>query len=241
MSEPARIALFGAAGKMGREILRQAWRHDDLDIALAYDTKHAGEIVESTTVLTLPSALPEDVRLVIDFSSATAVQDHLDLALDARAAFLCGVTGLPQEILNELRAAANEIPVLHSPNMAAGMQVMFKIAALTARALPNYERHILEIHHTEKKDAPSGSALRLSDAVRDAIEEDTPITSLRMGDVTGEHRITFGGPGERIEIIHHADSRAVFAVGALRAACWLLHKSPGFYTMADVLELNDER
>ncbi|HEY3295143.1 MAG TPA: dihydrodipicolinate reductase C-terminal domain-containing protein [bacterium] len=237
MSEPAGIALFGAAGKMGREILRQAWRHDELRIAYAYDTKHAGEVVESTTVLALPPALPEDVRLVMDFSAAAAVQDHLDLALNQRAAYLTGVTGLPQDVLNELRAAANEIAVLHSPNMAAGMHVMFKIAALTAKALPNYERHILEIHHTEKKDAPSGTALGLAHAVRDAVEETTPITSLRMGDVTGEHRITFGGPGERIEIIHRADSRAVFAVGALRAASWLLHKSPGFYGMGDVLEL----
>ena len=237
MSDHTVVALFGAAGKMGREILRQAWRHDDLEIEYCYDTKHAGEIVDSRTVLALPRSLPDDVRLVIDFSAAAAVQDHLDLALDRRAAYLSGVTGLPQDVLNELRAAANEIPVLYSPNMAAGMHVMFKIAALSAKALPNYERHILEIHHTEKKDSPSGSALRLADSIREAVQDNTPITSLRMGDVTGEHRITFGGPGERIEIIHHADSRAVFAVGALRAAEWLIHKSPGFYGMGDVLEL----
>jgi len=241
MSEPAVVVLFGAAGKMGREILRQSWREDELSIAYAYDSSHAGELVEKNTILAPPKSLPEDVRLVMDFSAANSVQSHLDLALDQRAAFLTGVTALPQEVLNELRAAANEIPVLCSPNMAAGMHVMFKIAALTAKSLPNYERHILEIHHTEKKDSPSGTALRLADSVRDAVKDETPITSLRMGDVTGEHRITFGGPGERIEIIHHADSRAVFAVGALRAANWLLHKSPGFYGMGDVLELNDER
>lgn len=237
MSEAAGVALFGAAGKMGREILRQAWRHDELYIAYAYDALHIGETVETVIVEAPPPALSEEVRLVMDFSVADAVLDHLDLALAGRAAFLTGVTALPQDVMNELRAAANEIPVLHSPNMAAGMHVMFRLAAKAAKALPNYERHILEIHHTEKKDSPSGTALRLSDAVREAVQEETPITSLRMGDVTGEHRITFGGPGERIEIIHHADSRAVFAVGALRAASWLLHKSPGFYSMGDVLDL----
>jgi len=222
---------------MGREIQHQAWRHDELLLAHGYDVVHVGEVAETLLIESPPAALPRDIKMVLDFSAASAVLQNLELALNAGVPYLCGVTGLPHETLNELRATANEIPILHSPNMSAGMNVMIRLAAAAARALPGYERHIFEVHHAAKKDSPSGTALHLSDAVREAAGEDTPITALRMGDVAGEHRIVFGGPGERLEIIHRADSRAVFAVGALRAASWLLKKSPGFYKMSDVLEV----
>ena len=149
----------------------------------------------------------------------------------------CGVTGLSGDIQQTLHHAAEQIPVLWSPNMSAAMNLLFALAATAARTLPDYARHITEIHHTQKKDAPSGTALRLNEAVRDAIHADTDITALRMGDVVGEHRLIFGGPGERLELIHRADSRAVFASGALRAAAWLASQQPGFYTMQDVLGL----
>jgi len=238
MSGPYVVALFGAAGRMGREIVRQAPHFDQLCFAHAYDTAHIGEKIESLTIEAPPSVLPEDVRAILDFSAAAAVLDHLELAVRAGAAYVCGVTGLSQEMMNELRAAGNEIPVLHSPNMAVGMNLMFHLAALTAKALPDYVRHIEEIHHAAKKDTPSGTALRLRDGIENATGEDTEISALRMGDVIGEHRLIFGGPGERLEITHKADSRAVFAVGALHAVTWVLdHRSPGFFGMHDVLGL----
>ncbi|MFZ5433928.1 MAG: 4-hydroxy-tetrahydrodipicolinate reductase [Calditrichota bacterium] len=236
MAKPAVIALYGAAGRMGREILKQAWRHDALLIAYGYDAENIGDIVETITIETPPDALPGDVKGIMDFSAADAVLDHVSVALAAGVPYLCGVTGLPEDTINELRASANEIPVLYSPNMAPGMNVMVRLAALAARALPGYERHILEVHHTQKKDSPSGTALHLAGAVAEATGEEPPITALRMGDVPGEHRFLLGGPGERLEIIHRADSRAVFAVGALRAMEWLLKKSPGYYKMAEVLD-----
>ena len=236
MSEPAISALFGAAGKMGREILNHAWRESELLVVYGYDLSCAGEIVETLTVEAPPETLPDDVRIVLDFSAAEAVLGNLDLALRQGAAYLCGVTGLPETTMNELRASANEIPVLHSPNLSPGMNVMFHLAALAARKLPGYERHIFEIHHSQKKDSPSGTALHLAREIERETGEETNITSLRMGDVLGEHRLLLGGPGERLEIIHRADSRAVFAVGALRAASWLVKKQPGFYKMSDVLE-----
>jgi len=236
MSKAAVIALYGAAGRMGREILKQAWRHDRLIFGYGYDVAAAGEILEMITLDKPPEKLPSDVNGIMDFSAASAVADHVNLALEAGVPYLCGVTGLSEEITNELRASANEIPILYSPNMAPGMNVMFRLAALAARVLPGYERHIFEVHHTQKKDSPSGTALHLSQAVEDATGESTEITALRMGDVPGEHRFLLGGPGERLEIIHRADSRAVFAVGALRAMEWLLKRSPGYYKMAEVLE-----
>jgi len=238
MSGPYVVALFGAAGRMGREILKQAPHFDQLCFAHAYDTAHIGEKIESLTIEAPPSVLPEDVRAILDFSAAPVVPKHLDLALKAGAAYVCGVTGLSDELMNQLRAAGNEIPVLHSPNMAVGMNLMFHLSALTAKALPDYVRHIEEIHHAAKKDTPSGTALRLRDSIENATGEDTEITALRMGDVVGEHRVIFGGPGERLEITHRADSRTVFAIGALRAVAWVLeHRSAGFYAMRDVLGL----
>jgi 4-hydroxy-tetrahydrodipicolinate reductase len=182
--------------------------------------------------------LPKDVCAIVDFSAAKAVLDHLKLALKAGAAYVCGVTGLSEKVMNELRAAGNEIPVLYSPNMAVGMNLMFHLAAVSVQTLPDYARHVMEVHHAAKKDAPSGTALKLCETIEKVTGESTEITALRMGDVVGEHRLIFGGPGERLEIIHHADSRAVFAIGALHAVAWIIeHNSAGFYTMWDVLGL----
>ena len=240
MSGPHVVALFGAAGRMGREILKQASRFEQLRLTHAYDTAHIGEKIGSLTVEAPPANLPEDVRAVLDFSAAPVVLDHLDLALRAGVAYVCGVTGLSQEAMNELRASGNEIPVLHSPNMSVGMNLMFHLAALSVQILPDYARHVIEVHHTAKKDAPSGTALKLREAIEEATGESTEITTLRMGDVVGEHRLIFGGSGERLEITHRADSRTVFAFGALRALAWVLeHRSAGFYAMRDVLGLQN--
>jgi len=120
------------------------------------------------------------------------------------------------------------------------MNLMFHLAALSVQILPDYARHVIEVHHTAKKDAPSGTALKLREAIEEATGESTEITTLRMGDVVGEHRLIFGGSGERLEITHRADSRTVFAFGALRALAWVLeHRSAGFYAMRDVLGLQN--
>ena len=221
----------------GREIVQQAADYPHLRIAYAYDPHHEGDEIDGLPVENPPLSLPKDVRAVLDFSSAEAVMENVELAVVRKVAYVCGVTGLTPATMQVLKLSAESIPVLHSPNMSAGMNVMFHLAELAARALPGYERHILEIHHTRKKDSPSGTALRLADRVREAVNEDTPITALRMGDVTGEHTLIFGGPGERLEIVHHADSRAVFAHGALRAIEWMVDREPGFYSMGDVLGL----
>ena len=229
MPEVAVTGLFGASGRMGAELLRLGPEFAALDIRYRWDTRAPSAPV--------PEVLPADVALAIDFSLAEAVPRHLELARARGAAYLCGVTGLSGEVQTTLQTAAHQIPVLWSPNMSAGMNLMFALAATAAHTLPDYTRQIIETHHTQKKDAPSGTALRLNEAIRAAVAEDTAITALRMGDVVGEHRLILGGPGERLEITHRADSRAVFAAGALRAAVWLVSQKPGYYTMQNVLGL----
>ena len=233
--DAAKIAVFGAAGRMGREIILQAASYPHLRIAYAYDPHHEGDEIEGLSVENPPHSLPKDVRVVVDFSAADAVLENVELAVVRKVPYVCGVTGLSPATQEVLRQSAHEIAILYSPNMSPGMNLMFRLAALTAKALSNYDRHIFETHHTRKQDSPSGTALRLANHLREVTHNDTPITALRMGDVTGEHTLIFGGPGERLEIVHHADSRAVFAHGALRATEWIIDKEPGFYSMTDML------
>lgn len=233
--DAVKVALYGGAGRMGREILQAAAGHPHLRIAYAYDHHGDGDEVHGVAIDHPPASLPKDVRVVIDFSASEAVMENVELAVVRKVAYVCGVTGLSPATRQVLKMSADSIPVLHAPNMSPGMNTMFRLAAMAAKTLPGYDRHVFEVHHTRKKDAPSGTALRLVESVREAVNEDTPTTALRVGDVVGEHRLIFGGPGERLEIVHRADSRAVFAHGALRAAEWIVGREPGFYGMGHVL------
>jgi len=167
-----------------------------------------------------------------------------------------GSTGLGPSHMERIRSAAAKVAIVQSPNMSVGVNLMFKVAADVARVLgQEYDVEIVETHHRFKKDAPSGTAVRLADAVatalgrtmedsgvygrRGMVGERAPgeigVLAVRAGDVVGEHTLIFGGIGERFEITHRAHSRDTFARGAVRAAAWVLGKPPGLYDMADVL------
>ncbi|MBU1636800.1 4-hydroxy-tetrahydrodipicolinate reductase [bacterium] len=235
MNDVYNAALFGAAGRMGREILIQAQTFPRLKISYGYDPAGASQFFKQLLIEPQPGSLKADVRIAIDFSVTEAVAANARIAERAEAAYLCGVTGLQKNTLEVLHDAAQRIPVLCAPNMSMGMNLMFALAAKAAAALPDYDRQILETHHINKKDAPSGTAIRLAYAIDQVTHNKTEIISMRMGDVIGEHKLILGGPGERIEIIHRIDDRSVLAKGALRAAEWLVDRAPGFYSMADVL------
>lgn len=222
---------------MGRELLKLAATRHDLRITHAYDLARVGERVEDHLIEAVPHDLPGDVQVVIDFSSPPALAVHLGLAMKRNCAYVSGVTGFAVDPAPAFERAAKEIAVLHAANMSAGMSVLMSLAAQAAKALPDYKRYITEIHHTAKQDMPSGTALKIADAIHAAVHEPTEIASLRMGDVIGEHRLIFGGPGERLEIVHRADTRTVFAAGALRAATWISGRNAGLYSMTDVLAL----
>jgi len=231
-----KVALFGAAGRMGRMILAEAKAAGDIEIAHAYEKpeyERIGEIIEGVRVEESPSEIPKDIQVVVDFSSTKAAIHHAQMAAKAVVPFVCGVTGISDAGHAELKRCAEKIAIVWAPNMAPGMTMLFKLGELLTTALPDYDRHIIEIHHTKKKDAPSGSALMLQAALGDA--DKTPITSLRLGDVVGEHRLILAGPGEQIELIHHAQSRRAFALGTLRAVRWVVWRKPGLYGMAEVV------
>jgi 4-hydroxy-tetrahydrodipicolinate reductase len=171
-----------------------------------------------------------------------------------------GTTGLSEVELTKIKEKAAEVPLVFSPNMSVGVNLMFKIAQLVSSTLGmEFDAEIIELHHNKKKDAPSGTALALAQAVADGRQQDLNtivnygrqgltgerpvgqlgIHAVRGGDIVGEHSVIFAGPNERIELKHIAQNRALFAEGAVRAAIFLENKAMGFYSMLDVLGLSD--
>ena len=232
-----RIVLCGASGRMGRAVLSAAAQDARFQIA-------AGICLEPVEGLScagldrLPQLLKE-ADLLIDFSSPQSCVVAVGRAAELRKPAVVGTTGFTKAQRSQLKDAGARSALLVAPNMSPGMNLLFHLAASASAALPGYDAAISETHHSAKKDAPSGSALRLGEAVREARKDGKKVdtVSLRAGDVAGEHTLILAGPGERLELTHRAHSREVFARGALLAASWLLGRKPGLYSMNDVLGL----
>ncbi len=196
--------------------------------------------------------------IVIEFSSPEATMAHVESAARLGLGAVIGTTGFSESDTERIRKIAAKIPIVLSPNMSVGVNAVFKLIVDAAKRLgPAYDVEIVETHHKLKKDAPSGTAMEMARRLAGALGRDLDrdgvfsrrgligerrpgeigIQSLRGGDIIGDHTVLFAGPGERVEITHRAHSRDTFARGALRAAAWLVKKRPGFYTMADVLEI----
>ncbi len=205
-----------------------------------------------------PAALLTRDRVLVEFTAPQATLEHLRVASKAHARAVVGTTGFSKVELGEIETLAREISLVVAPNMSVGVNLTLKILAQVASALgEDYDVEITEIHHRGKKDAPSGTALKMAEVIAQALGRDLGqvavygrqgmtgertsseigILSLRAGDVVGEHTVVFGGLGERIEITHRASSRDTFARGALRAVRFVAQAAPGLYSMQDVLGL----
>lgn len=226
-----RLLMHGAAGRMGTRICELAQQDDRFHIAAQLDARDQ-PVADA-------SALPE-FDAVIDFSSDSGAQQAADLAAGASAALLVGTTGLSPQTLEKIGISAQSIPVMIAPNTSLGVAVVNHLIAEAARLLgPDFDVDIVDVHHNQKRDAPSGTALRLAKTLRDAGVHlpDQRIHSLRAGDVIGDHSVEFSGRGERIKIFHAATNRDLFAAGALRAAAWLAQREPGMYAIEHSLGL----
>lgn len=239
------IIVHGASGRLGSRIC--ALSLSDPSFALRGAITHAGSRHVGQPVAgaghaenTIKYSVFEQQRadVVIDFSSDEGARAALAIAETCGAALLVGTTALAPETVEMLRGASKKKSVIIAPNTSMGIAVVAQMAAKIARSLgAAYDISIVEAHHNRKKDAPSGTALRLAKAIEEsgtAVRSDQ-IIAMRGGDVVGEHTIRFAGPGEYIELTHRATTRDVFAHGALRAAAWLARREPGWYTMEDVL------
>jgi 4-hydroxy-tetrahydrodipicolinate reductase len=229
---PIRLLIHGARGKMGARIAALA-RHDSrFSIAAERDRDDA-----------LDAATPCSCDAIVDFSSDAGARHAAHLAARQRAALLVGTTGLSAETLGIIEQAARSCPVMIAANTSRGVAVFRHLITQAARLLgPDFDIDLIEAHHSAKKDAPSGTALRLIETLkRDAGVELPPdrVHCLRAGDIVGDHTLQLAGPGETITISHSATTRDVFALGALRAIDWLASQKPGRYTIEQSLGLEE--
>lgn len=266
-----RLVVTGASGRMGRTLVRAI--HDLPGVVLCGALEKAGSIAVgqdagllagvgklSVPITDDPLAAISKADGVLDFTAPAATVEFAALAAQARVVHVIGTTGLEQEHLDKIAAAARHATIVRSGNMSLGVNLLASLVRRAARALgPEFDIEIVEMHHRMKVDAPSGTALLLGEAAaegrgvdlathsdrgRDGITGarkpgDIGFAALRGGGVIGEHTVMFAGNGERIEFTHKAEDRSLFANGAVRAALWGRGRKPGLFSMADVLGLSD--
>lgn len=255
MTEKLRVAMHGAEGRMGRAILRAIAESTDLALAAAID-RNAGHVDGHVVTHNLAAIASADV--VIDFSHRDATRGIAEACAHFGKPLVVGTTGLEADAIAALDALATKQRVVLAPNTSVGVTVLFHLAKEAARLLGDeFDAEIIEVHHAKKADAPSGTALRLAEAVAEGKrpaetsfvhgrsgmvgarpKKEIGIHAVRAGDVIGEHTLMLSGPAERIELVHRAHDRALFARGALRAARWVATPGPaGRYDMRAVLGL----
>ena len=234
-----KLGITGACGKMGRRIYELAGLDKDFEVALALEKKGTPLIGRDLGKIKVSSNLDGLflIDVLVDFTLPEAVDTHLDYAAKYKKALVLGTTGLTDAQKSKVEEVAKIVPVVFSPNMSIGVNVLFSILPEMAKRLgPDYSVEIVEAHHRAKKDAPSGTAKKLAEVITQVTKKDVPMHSIRLGDIFGDHEIVFCGNSERIQIKHQAHSRDLFVVGALKAAKWVFGKPAGLYSMQDVLK-----
>jgi 4-hydroxy-tetrahydrodipicolinate reductase len=253
------LVIYGAAGKMGQSIINLAKKDDNFKIVTALE--HEGNRAINTgepiiySIKDLDRFLIE-ADVIIDFTNPESSLSNLLYADRYSVPIVIGTTGFNIEQKQKIKAISERIPVLLSPNMSIGVNILFKLVKEVAEKMIDFDVEILELHHNKKKDAPSGTASKLAEIVASArgkniedvavyerhgitssrTKEEIGVFSIRAGDIVGDHTVYFAGQGERIELTHRASSRDTFAAGALKAAKWIGKQKPGLYDMTDVLK-----
>ena len=266
-----KVIIAGAAGRMGQRIAHMVSVHPKLEYAAAFEAHGSPVIGKDAGLLALGAengiiigegleSVIDKGDVIIDFTFHKATMQFARLAAGYNKAMVIGTTGLSAENLVELKGLAKNFPCVQAPNMSICVNVLFKLAKKTAAILgDDYDIEIIEAHHNKKKDAPSGTALKLAEMAAEGVHrklddvvvlersgiigerkpKEIGIQTIRAADIVGEHTVYFAGPGERIELVHRAHSRDHFAKGATTAAAWVVDKDPGVYSMFDVLDLHD--
>lgn len=263
-----RIGIVGAGGRMGRMLIEACLKDEQLSLGAVFDTpgssvigKTAGELVGMASDIVVTDDLAaglKEIDCLIDFTRPQGTLQHLELCRQAGVGIVIGTTGFEAEGKAAIAAAARDIPVVFAPNMAVGVNLVFKLLDTAARILnQGYDIEVVEAHHRMKIDAPSGTALRMGEVLANALERDLkecavygregvtgerdPSTigfaTVRGGDIVGDHTVMFCGLGERVEVTHKASSRQPYASGSLRAASFIAGRKNGLFDMQDVLGL----
>jgi 4-hydroxy-tetrahydrodipicolinate reductase len=234
-----KLGIAGACGRMGSRILSLASHDRDFEVNLALEKKGTPMIGRELGKLKVSSS-PDGIFLIdvlVDFTSPEAAEENLGYVAKYKKPLVLGTTGLSDVQLKKVEEISKVVPVVFSPNVSVGVNVLFGILPEIAKRLgPDYSIEIVEAHHKAKKDAPSGTAKKFGEILAGATKKNIPIHALRLGDIVGDHTIIFCGNSERIEIKHQAHSRDLFALGALKAAKWVVNKPAGLYSMQEVLQ-----
>ncbi|MDD5130241.1 MAG: 4-hydroxy-tetrahydrodipicolinate reductase [Candidatus Omnitrophica bacterium] len=234
-----KLGITGACGKMGRRIYEFAGLDKDFEVALALEKKGTPLIGKDLGKIKVSSNLDGLflVDVLVDFTLPEAADTHLDYVAKYKKACVLGTTGLSDAQKAKVAEVSKIVPVVFTPNMSVGVNVLFDMLPEIAKRLgPDYSVEIVEAHHKAKKDAPSGTAKKLAEVITGVTKKEIPVHSIRLGDIFGDHQVIFCGNSERIEIKHQAHSRDLFVVGALKAAKWIFGKPAGLYSMQDVLK-----
>ena len=255
-----RVVIIGAAGRMGGELCQAALETDGIELVGGTEAPGAAELGADLGELcgvgklgvVLTEDPPQEAEVLIEFTTPEATVDHLSYSKPA----VIGTTGLDEEQRAKIEEAAENVPIVLAPNMSVGVNLLREVVRELSAKLSGYDVELVEAHHRNKKDAPSGTALLLARAAAEGRGQDLEevavygregvaphtegeigIHALRGGAVVGEHRLIFYSEGEEVEVIHRALSRRTFADGAMRAAKFATNTKPGLYSMRDVLEL----
>jgi len=223
---PVRVLLIGAAGRMGKTVRDLAQNDSGIQIAGECDL---GDSIETAM---------KNCDVAIDFSQAESIDEICRAASQHGKSLVIGTTGHSQQQRETIEETAHSVPIVLASNFSVGVNVLFWLTQKAAELLrSDFNPEIVETHHKMKKDAPSGTAKTLAEILKGVRSSEIPIQSIREGEVVGEHTVIFKGPGESLELTHRAADRGIFALGALRAAKWIVGKPPGLYSMQDVLGL----
>ena len=262
------IGISGAAGRMGKTLIQAVHADQDAQLSLALEHREhedigtdAGSLCGLGSIqVPITDQLTEDsFDVLIDFSLPESTLEHVQRCVDINRPIVIGTTGLTDNQLVKLRDAARSIPIVFAPNMSVGVQVCLKLLQSAAQAFGDtVDIEVVEAHHRAKIDAPSGTALKMGEVVADtlgrSLNEDgvfarhgrtgarernsIGFSTIRGGDIVGDHTVMFIGEGERVEITHRSNSRMSYASGAVRAAKWIVNQDPGLYDIADVMGLD---
>tara|TARA_Y100000588_G_scaffold297999_1_gene318851 strand:- start:626 stop:1471 length:846 start_codon:yes stop_codon:yes gene_type:complete len=266
-----RIAIAGAAGRMGRNLVKAAHHNSEASVGAGSERPESslvgvdvGELCgegrfDVALVDDLSKAI-EEFDVIVDFTAPVSTLANIELCKRHGKKLIIGTTGFSEEEKQVIDAASKEMPIVMAPNYSVGVNLVFKLLEKAAKVMGDYcDVEIVEAHHRHKVDAPSGTAIGMGEAIAGAMgnelndvavwsregitgertKDEIGFATIRAGDIIGEHTAMFADIGERVEITHKATDRMTFANGAIKAAVWLNDKPAGFYTMTDVLGLND--
>ena len=259
-----KIAVNGAVGRMGQQIIQVIHDTDGVTLSAGFEREgspYLGHPVTNFPEINYETYSDEALKktdVVIDFSAPSATIALVEKIVEHKKKIVIGTTGLNDEERAILKEASTKTPVLFAPNMSVGVNLLFKLVEIAAKTLgDDYDVEIVEAHHKLKKDAPSGTAVKLAEVAVEALgrsykddvvterdgiigerdPKEIGVQTIRGGDVVGDHTVFYFGDGERVELTHKATNRNIFAKGSVRAAMWINSAKPGFYDMFDVLNL----